>query len=462
MASNPLVAIGTSASRLRGWCKVATTRKNLIQLCLVLAALAGGIWIPLRFAFPVPLQSSWADFLFDLGILTLLLVPVLSARRRFKQTQRGRGPLLAAGLAALPLVSLAELVTGSGATVLYVAKLPLAYGFWVGWKLLQRLDSLHPVAARLCSLGGLLPLMVHLFACGWVELGSGAAGPSENQIFEYGQAVYWTITTLATVGYGDVHPVTLPQMVFACLVMMVGVGFFGFLLGNIATLLFRMDAERERHLTKVDRAEAFMRYHQIPKGLREKVGAYYHYLWESRHHYDDRTVLATLPPTLRAEIILTLHAALIDRVPFFKGAERRSVEEIILALKPRVALPGEILFRAGDPPDALYIIQHGAIEILTAADEVIATLQAGDFFGEMALLDRAPRNATVRAIDYCDLFLLGRDDFARTLERYPDFADHVREVAAARKTRNALNPVGDQTPRPPSAKTACSTSADVA
>ncbi|MEI2783486.1 MAG: cyclic nucleotide-binding domain-containing protein [Candidatus Competibacter sp.] len=148
--------------------------------------------------------------------------------------------------------------------------------------------------------------------------------------------------------------------------MMVGVGFFGFLLGNIATLLFRMDAERERHLTKVDRAEAFMRYHQIPKGLREKVGAYYHYLWESRHHYDDRTVLATLPPTLRAEIILTLHAALIDRVPFFKGAERRSVEEIILALKPRVALPGEILFRAGDPPDALYIIQHGAIEILTA------------------------------------------------------------------------------------------------
>ena len=251
-------------------------------------------------------------------------------------------------------------------------------------------------------------------------------------------------------------------MIYACLVMMVGVGFFGFLLGNIATLLFRMDAERERHLTKVDRAEAFMRYHQIPKGLREKVGAYYHYLWESRHHYDDRTVLATLPPTLRAEIILTLHAALIDRVPFFKGAERRSVEEIILALKPRVALPGEILFRAGDPPDALYIIQHGAIEILTATDEVIATLQTGDFFGEMALLDQAPRNATVRAIDYCDLFLLGRDEFARTLERYPDFADHVREVAAARKTRNALNPVGDQTPRPPSAKTACSTSADVA
>ncbi|HRD66150.1 MAG TPA: cyclic nucleotide-binding domain-containing protein [Candidatus Competibacter sp.] len=393
-----------------------------------------------------------ADFLFDLSTLILLLLPGLSAWRRLKRARRGHGSVLVLVLAALPLVSVAEPTLGNAATVLYFVKLPLIRGFWMGWQFLQRLDSLHPVAARLCSLAGLLPLMVHLFACGWVELGSGATGPSENKIFEYGQAVYWTITTLATVGYGDVHPVTLSQMMYASLVMMVGVGFFGFVLGNVATLLFRMDAERERHLTKVDRAEAFMRYHQIPKPLRKKVRDYYHHLWESRHHYDDRTVLATLPPTLRAEIVLSLHAALIDRVPFFKGAKRRSVEEIILALKPRVAVPGEVLFRVGDPADALYIIQHGTIEILSTTDEVIATLRTGDFFGEMALLDQTPRNATVRAIDYCDLFLLGRDEFARTLDRYPDFADHIREIAAARKTRNAPDPLSNQTTFAPSSE----------
>lgn len=79
---------------------------------------------------------------------------------------------------------------------------------------------------------------------------------------------------------------------------------------------------------------------------------------------------------------------------------------------------------------------------------MIATLQTGGFFGEMALLDQAPRNATVRAIDYCDLFLLGRDKFVRTLKCYPDFADHVREIAAARKIRSAPNPISGQTFRP--------------
>lgn len=417
------------------------------RICLIAAAVIGGIWIPLRLAFQAVFQSSWDDPLFEGVILILMLGPCLTAWDDFRRTQRGIGRLLALALAAFPLVSLAEPTVGNAAIVLYLAKFPLLRGFRLAWRLLQRLDSLHPVAARLCSIGGLLPFVVHLFACGWVGLGSGSAGAHEDKLFEYGQAVYWVITTLATVGYGDLHPTTLPQMLYACLVMMVGVGFFGFVLGNVATLLFRMDAERERHITKVDRAEAFMRYHQIPKALRGKVRGYYRYLWESRHGYDDRTVLATLPPALRAEIVLALHAALIDRVPFFRGAERQSVEEIVLALKPRVAMPGEIIFRAGDPADALYIIQRGVVEILSVAGELIATLQTGDFFGEMALLDHAPRNATVRAIDYCDLFVLGQAEFNRTLERYPDFANHVRVIAAARKSPNSPDSIASQTLR---------------
>ncbi len=395
------------------------------------ATLVGGFWIPLRLAFPV-VQSSWADTLFDQSILVLLLIPVLAAGSEFRRTHQRIGGLLALGLAALPLVSLTEPTLGNIATLLYLAKLPLLRGFREAWTLRQRLDALHPVAARFGAIGAMLPLMVHLFACGWIGLGSGSTGPLADNVFEYGQAVYWTITTLATVGYGDIHPQTLPQMLYACLVMMVGVGFFGFILGNVATLLFRMDAERERYLTKVDRAEAFMRHHQIPKALRVKVRAYYRYLWESRHGYDDRTVLATLPPILRAKIVLALHAELIQRVPFFRGAERRSVEAIVLAFKPRIAVPGEILFRAGDSGDALYVIQRGAVDILTASGAVIATLHPGDFFGEMALLDQAPRNATARATDYCDLFVLAREAFDPLLERYPDFARHIRAIAAAR------------------------------
>lgn len=99
----------------------------------------------------------------------------------------------------------------------------------------------------------MLPLLVHWIACGWIGLGSGSAGTGIDPVFEYVQAGYWTITTLATVGYGDIHPQTIAQMLYACLIMMVASA-FRLCLGNRATLLLRLDGERERYLTKVDRA----------------------------------------------------------------------------------------------------------------------------------------------------------------------------------------------------------------
>ena len=142
--------------------------------------------------------------------------------------------------------------------------------------------------------------------------------------------------------------------------------------------------------------------------MRAKVRAYYHYLKESRHGYQDRATLTTLPPTVRAKIFLALHAELIDRAPFFRGAERRSVEAIVLAFKPRVAAPSEILFRVGDPVDALYVIQRDAVDILTATGAVIATLHSR---GSARWRCWITSRATVRATDDCDLLVLDQEAF---------------------------------------------------
>ena len=112
------------------------------------ATLIGGFWIPLRLAFPAVIQSPWADILIDQSILVLLLIPLLHTASEFRRTRRGILWLLALGLAALPLVSRAESSLGNTATLLYLAKLPLLCGFREVWKLRQRLDALHPVAAR--------------------------------------------------------------------------------------------------------------------------------------------------------------------------------------------------------------------------------------------------------------------------------------------------------------------------
>jgi len=62
----------------------------------------------------------------------------------------------------------------------------------------------------------------------------------------------------------------------------------------------------------------------------------------------------------------------------------------------------------------------------------MTTLTDGEFFGELALLFSQPRTASIRAVNYCDLYTLDKDTFDRVLMQYPEFASHMREVADER------------------------------
>jgi voltage-gated potassium channel len=64
---------------------------------------------------------------------------------------------------------------------------------------------------------------------------------------------------------------------------------------------------------------------------------------------------------------------------------------------------------------------------------LLNTITEGDFFGEIALLFSQPRTASVRAVDYCDLYTLDKDTFDRVLSRYPDFTAHIRDMAYQRQ-----------------------------
>jgi len=178
----------------------------------------------------------------------------------------------------------------------------------------------------------------------------------------------------------------------------------------------------------------------VPGPLRSRVREYYRYVWKSHQGYDVSAILDELPPKLRADVALFLNAEMIEKVPLLKGADRRLLEGLVIELKPRVVVPQEELFCAGDPGDGMYFILRGAIEIVTADGAVLATLGPGSFFGEAALVTARPRNATARAAGYGDVFFLKREAFERVLSHNPGFRQQVNAIAATR-TGNTGSPL---------------------
>ena len=406
--------------------QVAQQQQVALRPLAILLALAAGVWLPLRMV--VFHDFVWLDpavdlLLFVYGAASIALRRGDGDEARRKHWYRPDGPALPMfvdALLAFPAVSLL-MAYGIHASWLLLFKLVILRRLLDIRTMVDGMEMVHPVAARLAPLAVILPLVVHCVACGWIALGSGTSGPDPDKFLEYARGVYWAITTLATVGYGDTSAKTIPQMAYAASTMMLGVGFFGYVLSNVASLLARLDAARIQQDELMDRVEAFMRYNRVPNDLRLKVRSYFRYLWDSHRGYNSGSVMSDLPRALRADVAQFLNADIIEKVPILKGADPDFVRDIVLELASRVAVPGEKLFNYGEEGDAMYFIQHGTIEIISGEGKLLASLKEGSFFGETALLTSKPRSAAAQAESYCDLFVLSRQAFEAVLARHPQF-----------------------------------------
>jgi CRP-like cAMP-binding protein len=132
----------------------------------------------------------------------------------------------------------------------------------------------------------------------------------------------------------------------------------------------------------------------------------------------------------------------VEKVLFLRSAELfaalpgEDLARVALLAEEERRGPGEEIFREGDVADALYLVASGRVEVVRAG-AVVAELAERDVFGEMAVLDPAPRSATVRAASDVVLLRLRREDFQDLLAEELEVARAVIRVLA-RRLRAAL------------------------
>lgn len=201
----------------------------------------------------------------------------------------------------------------------------------------------------------------------------------EVQPDKYGsipEAMWWGIVTLTTVGYGDVTPVTPWGKVMGGLTAVMGLCMFAIPVGIIASAF--IEAVRRREFVDT---------------------------WN-----------------------------LVAKVPLFRTLDAARIAAVASVLRARRAERGEKLIRKGDQADSMYFIVSGEVEVDAENGTPRGRLEAGDFFGEIALIAERERTASITALASCKLLVLHKDDFENFMAAHPDLRDAVR-VAAERRLR---------------------------
>jgi zinc transporter ZupT len=164
----------------------------------------------------------------------------------------------------------------------------------------------------------------------------------------------------------------------------------------------------------------------------EKKGAAVRYVTQFREYAHARK-----QADARERIKLLAKSDLMRHLP----AEQ--IEQILPRICELQLKAGDILFRAGDAGDALYIVARGKVEVLTEpategkiATGPIAVLGEGHAFGEMSLLSGGPRTATIRAAENSDLLRIGKQDFEELIAADDELADAVKRISHQRAISN--------------------------
>ena len=121
----------------------------------------------------------------------------------------------------------------------------------------------------------------------------------------------------------------------------------------------------------------------------------------------------------------------LSRVPMFSSCNTQQLERLAASTAERDVEAGHDIVNEGSAGDEFFVIADGAATVSRGGRDV-ATLGAGDYFGELALLDPAPRDATVTASKPSNLLVLSRDAFTKALDELPAFRDAVLTGMARR------------------------------
>ncbi|XP_047185860.1 potassium voltage-gated channel subfamily H member 2 isoform X2 [Scophthalmus maximus] len=291
-------------------------------------------------------------------------------------------------------------------------------------------------------------LIAHWLACIWYAIGSverngsigwlhtlgdqlgkhfndsvPGSGPSIKD--KYVTALYFTFSSLTSVGFGNVSPNTNSEKIFSICVMLIGSLMYASIFGNVSAIIQRLYSGTARYHTQMLRVREFIRFHQIPNPLRQRLEEYFQHAWSYTNGIDMNAVLKGFPECLQADICLHLNRTLLQNCKAFKGSTKGCLRALAMKFKTTHAPPGDTLVHAGDVLTAVYFISRGSIEILRG-DVVVAILGKNDIFGEPINLYSRPgkSNADVRALTYCDLHKIFREDVLEVLDMYPEFADH--------------------------------------
>lgn len=254
----------------------------------------------------------------------------------------------------------------------------------------------------------------------------------------YSNSLFRAISHMLCIGYGATPPSGTTEVLVTTVSMLVGASLFACFVGIIATLIMQSDQGSVEYERRVDELNRFMAYRKLDLDLRDKLRRNFEYRWKTCKVLEEARVLEGLPESLRTEVQMTTCQHLVETVPFFEGADPGFLADIVSFLRPVIFLPDELIIREGQTAFCMYFLREGDVAV-EAKGVYITRLHSGSYFGEIGIVNKVKRTASIRAVTVCDVYILDKDSFDSVMVSNTDNLALLERIAQFRLRHLNLN-----------------------
>ena len=274
----------------------------------------------------------------------------------------------------------------------------------------------------------------------------------------YITSLYWACVTMITTGFGDIVPLHISETVWCIVSMYIGVIITALTIANIQSLVTSVDAPRLNYQRKMEMIKKYMRYRNLPKGLQDRVLAFYDYQWAQLKGADEAEFLSELPQTLQQQVtnfmcrvsghlnygltlviqsitsilssLLLLLQDIIASLPILRRANKALLNALVECAEMNVYSPKDCILQRGERCNGALLVSHGEVEVLKGNGNVVERkMKRLDRFAEECLFIDKIASHTVRSKGFSEIVILPRAEFQRILASQCD-EDHIAQMKA--------------------------------